>query len=161
MLVAVVVVEAATVSGVVDVVVGVVSGVVADVSGIEVVVVEEVVGRVEVDVEVAMVVSMLGAAGRLCVSLVVVVSGNAGEAVPAFCAVGVVSDLSPSWLSFSLDEHAAASRITATHTARMFLNTSFLTDSMYYSDLSGIPQRKHRFSSLKKMRLCHSDPRRL
>ena len=132
------------------------------VSGVEVVVVEEVVGKVkvvvvvvvsvlgtvEVDVEVAMAVSVLGAAGKPCVSLVVVVSGNVGEEVPASCVVGIVSELAPSWLSSSLDEHAAASRIAATHIARMFLNTSFLANFIYDTHLSFLPQRKHRFLSL-------------
>ena len=91
---------------------------------------EEVVGAAEVDVEVAVVIAVAGEAGRSCVSLVVVASDGAAVAVTASAVVGVASE-PPSPLSLSSDEHAAANKIAATHTARMFLKISFLVNFMY------------------------------
>ena len=82
----------------------------------------------EVDVEVAVVVAVAGEAGRSCVSLVVVASDGAAVALTASAVVGVASE-PPSPLSS--DEHAAANKIAATHTARMFLKISFLANFMY------------------------------
>ena len=126
--------EVVVVVVVVDVVVVVVAGaaevveVVVVVSVSEVSGEEEVVGAAEVDVEVAVVVAVAGEAGRSCVSLVVVASDGAAVAVTASAVVGVASE-PPSPLSS--DEHAAANKIAATHTARMFLKISFLANFMY------------------------------
>ena len=84
----------------------------------------------EVVVEVAVVVAVAGEAGISCVSLVVVDSGGAAVALAASAVVGVASE-PPSPLSLSSDEHAAANKIAATHTARMFLKISFLANFMY------------------------------
>ena len=126
-------------AGAVEVVVVVVVGGISEVSGEE-----EVVGAAEVEVEVAVVVAVAGEAGRSCVSLVVVASDGAAVVVTSAAKVGVASKPSA---SLSPCEHAAANKITATHTARILLKIRFLLDFTCDTHLSFLPQRKHRFLS--------------
>ena len=117
----------------------------ADVVGFEVAVVC-MPGLAEVDVEAPVVVSVLGATETLCAPVVAVVSDGAPVEATASAEVGVASEpLSPSPLP---DEQEPTNRIAATQTARMFFCASFLTDFIYDTHLSFLPQRKHRFLSL-------------
>ena len=94
-------------------------------AGAEVVVTEEVVGRVEVvvvvvvsvlgtvevDVEVAMAVSVLGAAGKPCVSLVVVVSEGATVSVTASSRVSGVAGIAGLLFPLSGEQFAASNTV--------------------------------------------------
>lgn len=123
----------------------VVVDVVVVVSGAEIVVVEEVVGKVEVvvvvvvsvlgtvevDVEVAMAVSVLGPAGKPCVLLVVVVSEGATVAVTASSGVSGASGIAG--LLFPLSgEQFAASNTVAVMAIMTIFNLRFLPNSQMH-----------------------------